>query len=175
MTIQAFNHMQPDIAEDVYIDFTAKVIGNVTIAAQSSIWPMAVVRGDIHFIRIGARTSIQDGAVIHVTHASNFNPGGYPTVIGDDVTVGHQVVLHGCTVGNRCLIGIGARVLDGAIIEDEVLLGAGSLVPPGKRLESGFLWLGTPVKKIRPLTDKEREFFIYSAQHYVKLQLQYPR
>lgn len=173
MAIRQFNNKPPTIAEEVYIDPTALVIGDVTIGTKSSIWPMAVIRGDIHFIRIGARTSIQDGTVIHVTHASAYNPEGFPTIVGDDVTVGHQAILHGCTIGNRCLIGIGAKVLDGAVIEDEVLLGAGSLVPPGKILESGFLWLGAPAKKIRPLTVKEREFFTYSAAQYVKLQQQY--
>jgi len=175
MPIRAFNNHQPLIGESVYIDETALVIGEVRIAEQSSIWPMAVLRADINAIQIGARTSIQDGAIVHVTHASSYNPEGFSTQIGDDVTVGHQAVLHGCTIGDRCLIGIGAKVLDGAVIEDEVLLGAGSLVPPGKRLSSGYLWLGSPAKKIRPLSAKEKEFFRYSAAHYVKLQLQYPR
>lgn len=175
MAVRQFNDKQPVIADDVYIDPMALVIGDVSLGTQSSIWPMAVLRGDIHSIRIGARTSIQDGVIIHVTHASSYNPIGFPTLVGDDVTVGHQAVLHGCSVGNRCLIGIGAKVLDGAIIEDEVLLGAGSLVPPGKRLESGYLWLGSPAQKIRPLSDKEREFFVYSAAHYVKLQWQYAK
>lgn len=173
MAIRQFNDKQPVIADDVYIDPMALVIGDVSLGTQSSIWPMAVLRGDIHSIHVGARTNIQDGVIIHVTHASPYNPTGFPTLIGDDVTVGHQAVLHGCRVGNRCLIGIGAKVLDGAIIEDEVLLGAGSLVPPGKRLESGHLWLGSPAKKIRALSDKEREFFVYSAAHYVRLQRQY--
>ncbi|MDF2866656.1 MAG: hypothetical protein K0S11_126 [Gammaproteobacteria bacterium] len=175
MAMRQFNDKHPIVADDVYIDPAALVIGDVTLGAQSSIWPMAVLRGDIHFIRIGAKTSIQDGVVIHVTHASSYNPVGFPTIIGDEVTIGHQAVLHGCTVGNRCLIGIGAKVLDGAVIEDEVLLGAGSLVPPGKKLEGGYLWLGSPVQKIRPLTEKERSFFVYSAAHYVKLQHQHAK
>lgn len=175
MTIRHFKDSYPIIADDVYIDPTAVVIGEVSIGAQSSIWPMAVLRGDINYIKIGARTSIQDGAVLHVTHASVYNPQGFPLVIGDNVTVGHQAVLHGCTIGNRCLIGIGAKVLDGATLADEVLLGAGSLVPPGKHLEGGYLWLGAPARKIRPLTEQEREFFSYSAAHYAKLQQHYSR
>ena len=121
-------------------------------------WPLTVIRGDMHRIRIGARTSIQDGSVLHITHAGPFNPDGYPLTIGDDVTVGHKVILHGCTIGNRVLVGMGAIVMDGAVVEDEVVIGAGSLVPPGKRLESGYLYVGSPVKQARPLSDKEKAY-----------------
>jgi carbonic anhydrase/acetyltransferase-like protein (isoleucine patch superfamily) len=170
MTIQTFEGVAPTIANDAYIAPTAVVIGNVTIGAGSSVWPMAVIRGDINTITIGERTSIQDGTVIHVNHAGAFNPTGNPTQIGNDVTIGHKVVLHGCTIHDRSLIGIGSIVMDDVIVESEVIVGAGSLVPPGKRLESGYLWLGSPVKKIRPLTEKEREFFLYSANYYAQLQ-----
>ncbi len=153
----------------VFVDNSAVVIGDVEIGADSSVWPGTVIRGDMHRIRIGARTSVQDGSVLHITHASDYNPAGHPLEIGDDVTVGHSVCLHGCRIGNRVLIGIGSTVLDGAVVEDEVVIGAGSLVPPGKRLESGFLYMGSPVKQVRPLKDSERSFFRYSAGNYVKL------
>lgn len=168
-SIRPFNNTVPQLGARVFVDPTAVVIGDTQIGDDSSIWPYTVIRGDMHRIRIGARTSIQDGSVLHITHASDFNPAGHPLIIGDDVTVGHSVNLHGCTVGNRVLIGIGSTVLDGAIIEDEVVLGAGSLVPPGKRLESGFLYVGSPCKQARPLKDSERQFFTYSANNYVKL------
>jgi carbonic anhydrase/acetyltransferase-like protein (isoleucine patch superfamily) len=127
----------------------------------------------MHHIRVGARTSIQDNAVLHITHASDFNPGGWPLVIGDDVTIGHRACLHGCTIGSRVLVGIGATILDGAVVEDDVVIGAGTLVPPGKRLESGFLYVGSPCKQARPLKDSEMRFFQYSAQNYVKLKNEY--
>jgi carbonic anhydrase/acetyltransferase-like protein (isoleucine patch superfamily) len=163
----------PKLGQKVFIDPSSVVIGDVEIGEDSSVWPCVVIRGDMHHIRIGARTSVQDGSVLHITHASDYNPAGHPLVIGDDVTVGHSVCLHGCTVGNRVLVGIGSTILDGAVVEDDVVIGAGSLVPPGKRLESGFLYMGTPVKQIRPLKDSERQFFTYSAGNYVKLKDQY--
>ncbi len=165
--------MTPVIAEDAWVDETAVVIGDVEIGSGSSIWPCVVVRGDIHRIRIGERTSIQDGSVVHVTHASQFVPDGHPTTVGNDITVGHNVTLHGCEIRDRCLIGMGAIVLDGAIVESEVIVGAGSLVPGGKVLESGYLYLGSPVKQIRPLTEKERSFFTYSARRYQQLGQRY--
>ncbi len=171
--IRPFQNLIPTIAENVWIDESAVVIGDVEIGSQASIWPLTVVRGDIHFIRIGARSNIQDGSVLHVTHDSPYNPGGFPVVIGEEVTVGHNVTLHGCTIGNNCLIGMGSVVLDGAMIESWVILGAGSLVPGGKVLESGWLWCGSPVKRVRELTDREREFLTYAPGNYVKLAQQY--
>lgn len=168
-----FGDHKPSFAERVFIDESAVVIGDVEIGEDSSIWPGAIVRGDMHSIRIGARTSIQDNSVLHITHASDFNEGGWPLVIGDDVTVGHMACLHGCTVGSRVLVGIGAIVLDGAVLENEVVVGAGALVPPGKRLESGYLYIGSPCKQARPLKEEEKRFFRYSAQNYVKLKDQY--
>ena len=159
----------PKLGERVMLDPTAVVIGDVEIGDDSSIWPMTVIRGDMHRIRIGKRTSIQDGSILHISHASSYNPGGYPLTIGDDVTVGHAAKLHGCTIGNRVLVGIGAIVMDGAVVEDEVVIGAGTLVPPGKTLESGYLYVGSPAKKARPLTDSEREYFTYSSVNYAKL------
>ncbi len=163
----------PQLGERVYIDPMACVIGDVVLGDDCSVWPHTVIRGDMHRIRIGARCSIQDNSVLHITHAGPFEPEGFPLTLGDDVTVGHRVVLHGCTIGNRVLIGIGAIVMDGAVIEDEVVLGAGSLVPPGKRLQSGFLYVGSPAKPARELTDKEKAFFTYSAANYCKLKNQY--
>lgn len=173
MTIRSFERHTPIIDRSAYIDPLAMVCGQVTIGADSSIWPMAVVRGDIHTIHIGARTSIQDGSVLHVTHDSYHNPGGHPLNIGNGVTVGHRVILHGCTIQDHCLIGMGSTVMDGALIEPYVILGANSLVSPGKRCEGGYLWVGSPAKKVRPLSQEEREFLTYSAQAYVKLKNRY--
>ncbi len=171
--IRPFNGMQPKIATDAWVDESAVVIGDVEIGAGSSIWPLTVVRGDIHAIRIGERSNIQDGSVLHVTHDSRFNPKGHPLIIGNDVTVGHKVMLHGCTIGNFCLIGMGAVVMDGAVIEPRVILAAGSLVTGGKVLEGGYLWRGSPAKRVRRLTEKEREYLEYVAQNYVGLAAQY--
>ena len=145
------------------------VIGNVSLGPDSSIWPLCAVRGDIHSITIGARSNIQDGSVLHVTHDSDYAPRGFALSIGDDVTVGHKVILHACTIGNRCLVGMGSTVLDGVVFEDEVMLGAHSLVSPGKRLESGYLYLGSPARQARALTEQERQWLRYSATHYVEL------
>ncbi|PIA66571.1 gamma carbonic anhydrase family protein [Ectopseudomonas toyotomiensis] len=173
MAIRKYQQHIPQLGERVFIDASAVVIGDVELGEDSSVWPMTVIRGDMHRIRIGARTSVQDGSVLHITHAGPFNPDGYPLIIGDEVTVGHKVTLHGCTLGNRILVGMGSIVMDGAVVEDEVIIGAGSLVPPGKRLESGYLYVGSPVKQARPLTDKERNFFSYTAGNYVKLKDQH--
>lgn len=172
-SVRPFKGVTPRLGERVYVDPAAVVIGDVVIGDDSSLWPMAVARGDVNYIRIGARSNIQDGTVLHVTHAHGEVPGGHPLVIGDDVTVGHNVTLHGCTIGDRCLIGIGSTVLDGAVLEPGVLLAAGSLVPPGKVLEGGYLWLGSPVRRARPLSDAEMVRFEYSAQHYLRLKEHY--
>lgn len=173
MAIRTFAQHTPRLGERAFVDTSAVVIGDVEIGTDSSVWPLTVIRGDMHRIRIGKRTSVQDGSVLHITHAGPFNPDGFPLLIGDDVTIGHKVMLHGCTVGSRILIGMGSTVMDGAVVEDEVIIGAGSLVPPGKRLESGFLYVGSPVKQARPLTEKERSFFTYTAGNYVKLKDQH--
>ncbi|UTW46685.1 gamma carbonic anhydrase family protein [bacterium SCSIO 12696] len=166
------NH-RPQLGDRVYIDPACTVIGDVFLGDDCSVWPAAVIRGDMHRIRIGQRCSIQDGAVLHITHASDFNPDGWPLTLGDEVTVGHQAVLHGCTVGSRVLIGVGAIVMDGALVPDETIVGAGCMVPPGKQLESGYVYVGNPVKQLRPLSDKERAFFTYTAGNYVKLKDEY--
>lgn len=173
MAIRKYQGTTPSLGDKVFVDASAVVIGDVQLGDDSSVWPLTVIRGDMHRIRIGARTSVQDASVLHITHAGPFNPDGFPLLIGDDVTIGHKVMLHGCTVGNRILIGMGSTVMDGAVIEDEVILGAGSLVPPGRVLESGFLYVGSPAKQIRPLTEKERAFFTYSAANYVRLKDQH--
>jgi len=169
MAIRAFQGKIPRLGKDVFIDTSAVVIGDVSLGDGVSLWPMAVVRGDVHGIVVGAGTNIQDGSVLHVTHPNEHSPDGFGLSVGCNVTVGHRVVLHGCRVGNFCLIGIGAIVMDGAVVEDEVILGAGSLVPPGRTLESGFLYVGAPAKRIRPLTDQEKAFLRYSAEHYLLL------
>lgn len=171
--LRVFQNKHPQLGERVYVDLQALVLGDVSLGDDCSVWPMAVIRGDMHRIRIGKRTSIQDNAVLHITHASAYRPEGFPLTLGDDVTVGHGAILHGCTLGNRVLIGMGSRVLDGAVIDDEVMLGANALVPPGKHLASGYLYVGSPAKPARPLTDDERRFLSYSAANYVKLKDQY--
>jgi len=169
MTLRAFQGKLPRLGNDVYVDPTALVIGDVALADGVSIWPMTVIRGDVHRIEIGRASNIQDGCVLHVTHDGPFSPGGYPLLIGAHVTVGHRAVLHGCRIGDGCLIGIGAIVMDGAVLEDHIMLGAGSLVPPGKRLQPGYLYVGTPARQARALTDTEKAFLRYSAEHYTRL------
>jgi carbonic anhydrase/acetyltransferase-like protein (isoleucine patch superfamily) len=171
--VRVFEDNRPQIAADAWIDPTAVVIGDVAVGARSSIWPMCVVRGDIHRIEIGAETNIQDGSVLHVSHDSRFMPGGAPLIIHDRVTIGHQVVLHGCEIQELCLVGIGARVLDRAILKPRTLLGAGSLVTPGQTLEGGYLWHGAPARRIRPLTDLELEYLDYVAGNYVRLAIRH--
>lgn len=171
--VRKFLEHEPQIDDTCLIDDTSVVIGQVSLAQDVSVWPYAVLRGDVNSITVGARSNIQDGSVLHVSHKNAEKPEGSPLVIGEDVTIGHKVMLHGCRIGNRVLVGMGTTVLDDTVIEDEVMIGAGSLVPPRKRLQSGYLYVGSPVKQIRPLTDKERGFLKYSAEHYVRLAKQY--
>jgi carbonic anhydrase/acetyltransferase-like protein (isoleucine patch superfamily) len=173
MSVRSFKGTTPKLGTAAYVDENAVVIGDVELGEDASIWPMCSIRGDVNLIRIGARTNIQDGSVIHVTHGYSDLPQGHATRVGNDVTVGHKVMLHGCTVEDLCLIGMGSTVLDGAVIRTRVLLGAGSLVPEGKDLEGGYLWLGRPAKKIRELNEQELKWFKYSAMHYVKLKNDY--
>lgn len=170
MTVRTFESHTPDIHPTAYVDPAAYVSGQTVLAEGVSIWPMAVVRGDINHIRIGRLTNVQDGAVLHVTHGGEFTrPDGLPLLIGEGVTIGHRAVLHACTIGNYCLVGMGAIVLDAAVVGDEVMVGAGSLVPPGKVLESGYLYVGNPVRQARALTDKEKAYLRYSAAYYQQL------
>jgi len=171
--LRSHQGISPQLGERTMVDPAAVVIGDVELGDDCSVWPGAIIRGDMHKIRIGHKTSVQDNAVLHITHASDFNPGGWPLTIGTEVTIGHSVNLHGCTLGNRILVGIGSIIMDGAVVEDEVVIGAGTLVPPGKTLKSGYLYVGSPCKQARALSDKERAFFPYSAQNYCKLKDQY--
>jgi len=173
MSIRAYKDILPDIDKTAYIDPDATVIGKVKIGKDTSVWPMTIIRGDVNTITIGERTNIQDGSVLHVTSDNVFNPGGRALTIGNDVTVGHGAIIHACTVGNFSLIGMGATILDGARINDEVMVGAGCLVPPGKILESGFLYLGNPMKKVRALKEAEIEYLHFSSVHYVNLKNDY--
>jgi len=173
MGIRSFQNKVPSQGERVFVDPASTVIGEVTLGDDSSVWPGAVVRGDMHHIVIGARTSEQDNAVLHISHDSAFNPGGFPLTLGDDVTVGHQAMLHGCTIGDRVMIGMQTMIMDGAVVESDVMLAAGSLVSPGKRLASGWLYRGRPARAVRELTAKEIEFLPYVAGNYVKLKDQY--
>lgn len=171
--VRSFKGITPKIAKDVYIDHSAVIVGDIEIGQDASIWPLVAARGDVNHIKIGERTNIQDGSVLHVTHKNAENPEGYPLLIGDDVTVGHKVMLHGCTIKDRVLVGMGAIVLDGAVIESDVMIGAGSLVPPGKTLVSGYLYIGSPVKQARELTQQEKDFLLKSADNYVQNKTDY--
>ena len=167
--IRPYLDHHPKIDATCYIDDFCVVIGEVSLAENVSVWPFAVIRGDVNYIKIGKNSNVQDHAMLHVSHKNAAKPNGSPLIIGEDVTIGHHVTLHGCTVGNRVLIGINTIVLDDVIIEDDVMIGAGSLVPPRKVLKSGYLYVGSPVQQVRPLTEKELEFLPYSAQNYVKV------
>jgi carbonic anhydrase/acetyltransferase-like protein (isoleucine patch superfamily) len=171
---QSFDGHTPTLAEGVFIHSSAIVIGDVHLGKDVSIWPGAVIRGDMHSIHIGEGSNVQDNAVVHVTHASEkYNPAGFPTTIGAHVVIGHSAVVHGCTIEDHVLIGIGAIINDGVHVESGVLIGAGCVVPPGKRLESGFVYVGNPAKASRPLKEAERSFLTYSPQKYVQLKNQY--
>lgn len=174
-TIAPYLHTLPRLGARVFVHATATVIGDVVLGDDVSVWPGTVIRGDVNAIRIGAGTNVQDLSVLHVSHKSSWDPDGAPLVIGSNVTIGHKVILHGCTIGDECLIGMGAIVMDKVVVQPRVLLGAGSLVPEGKVLESGHLYLGAPAKRIRPLTEQELMLLAYSAQHYIRLKDNYLR
>jgi carbonic anhydrase/acetyltransferase-like protein (isoleucine patch superfamily) len=173
ITIRSFGGKTPVIGARVLIDPTAVVLGDVILGDDVSVWPQVTIRGDMHRIRIGDRTNIQDGSVLHITHAGPYNDGGWPLTIGSDVTIGHNATLHGCTLGDRILVGMAATVMDGAVVEDDVVIGAGALVTPGKKLRSGFLYAGSPAREVRPLSAGEMSYFCYSANNYVKLKNQH--
>ena len=173
MGIRSFENKSPQCGQGSWVDESAQVIGDVVMGADCSVWPCAVIRGDMHQIRIGDRVSVQDNAVLHITHDSRFNPGGYGLTIGNDVTIAHQAMLHGCSLGSRVMVGMQAMVMDGAVIEDDVILAAGSLVPPGKRLRAGWLYRGRPAEPVRELSEEEREFLTYVAGNYVRLKNRY--
>jgi len=168
--VRGFGEAQPERGQRVWIDPAATVIGAVRLGDDSSVWPGVVLRGDVNRIEIGARSNIQDASVGHVTHDGPYTPaGGIPLIVGEDVTVGHAALLHACTVGDRCLVGMGSLILDGATLEADVMLGAGSLVAPGKTLNSGWLYRGRPAQAVRRLGEDELEMLRYSAAHYVRL------
>lgn len=171
--LKEFEGVLPTVADTAFIDDSAVIIGGVVIGEDSSVWPITAIRGDVNIIRIGSSTNIQDGSVLHGSHASEFNPKGAELHIGDQVTVGHKVLLHGCQIGNLCLIGMGSIVMDNVIVEDQVMIGSGSLVTPGKVLESGYMYIGSPARRARALTDREIASLAYTADYYVSLKNRY--
>ncbi|MGL4475609.1 MAG: gamma carbonic anhydrase family protein [Shewanella sp.] len=171
--LRPYKGVSPHFSDSVYIDSSAVLVGDIRLDDDASIWPLVAARGDVNHIRIGKRSNVQDGSVLHVTRKSEHNPDGFPLIIGDDVTIGHKAMLHGCTLGNRILVGMGAIILDGVIIEDDVMLAAGALVPPNKTLKSGFLYVGSPAQAARPLKDSEMQFLAQSAANYVRLKNEY--
>lgn len=173
MPTRPYRGIHPTLAEGVYIDPTALVIGDVELGKDVSIWPMSVVRGDVNYIRIGARSNVQDNSVLHVTRPFPGSDAGWPLIIGEDVVIAHSVTVHGCTIGNRVLVGIGAILLDGVVVEDEVMIAAGSVVPPGKRLESGGLYVGNPARRAREITAAEKARIPTIAGFYIDLKDEY--
>ncbi|MFT4941539.1 MAG: carbonic anhydrase/acetyltransferase-like protein (isoleucine patch superfamily) [Paraglaciecola sp.] len=173
MSIRSYKNTLPTLDTTCYVDESAVLVGDINCAEDVSIWPLVAARGDVNRISIGARSNIQDGTVLHVTRKSDTNPAGYPLIIGEDVTVGHKCMLHGCTLGNRILVGMGAIIMDGAVVQDDVFIGGGSLVPPNKVLESGYLYVGSPVKQARKLHSSEQAFLKQSANNYVVLKNEY--
>ena len=173
MNIRPYLEHVPQIDESCYIDPASVVIGEVSLAQDVSVWPCAVLRGDVNSITVGARSNVQDLSMLHVSHKTAAKPEGSPLVIGEYVTIGHKVMLHGCIIGNRVLVGMNTVILDDVVVEDDVMIGAGSLVPPRKRLEGGYLYVGSPVKQVRALTDEEKAFLVYSAQHYMRVAANY--
>ncbi len=171
--LRPFLGQVPRLGDRVYVDPACTVIGDVVLGDDVSVWPGTVIRGDVNHVRIGARSNVQDGTIVHVSHESPYNKGGYPTVIGQDVTIGHGTIIHACTIGDACLIGMGACILDGAVIADHAFIGAGAVVGPGKQVGSGELWVGNPARPARRLSDKDIEGLLYSAQHYVRLKDRY--
>ncbi|TMO84117.1 gamma carbonic anhydrase family protein [Pseudoalteromonas ruthenica] len=173
MTIQSYKGKAPNIDKTAYVHESAVLVGDIEVAENASIWPLVAARGDVNYMRIGKRTNIQDGSVLHLTRASKAKPEGYPLIIGDDVTVGHKAMLHGCKLGNRILVGMGAIIMDNVTVEDDVIIAGGALVPPNKTLLSGYLYVGSPAKQARPLSDDERTFLKVSADNYVRLKDEY--
>ena len=173
MTIISYQNIHPNIHASVFVYPNAQIIGQVTLAENASVWCGAVLRGDVNSITVGGGSNIQDLSVLHVSHKTAEDPSGAPLIIGARVTIGHSVILHGCTIGDECLIGMGSIIMDKAVLEPNVLLGAGSLVPEGKTLQSGYLYLGRPAKQLRRLTDEELAYFNYSANHYIALAKSY--
>ncbi len=173
MAIAPYLGSKPTFGERVYLHPSCQVIGDVTLGDDSAVWCNSVLRGDVNRIVIGRGTNVQDLTMGHVTHKTAQKPEGSPLIIGDYVTVGHSVVVHGCRIGNECLIGMGSIILDDAVIPDHVMIGAGSLVTQGKVLESGMLYMGRPAKAVRALTAEEIAYLRYSAEHYIRMKNDY--
>jgi len=173
MPLSNYLNTSPIIGSQVFLHPSCQVIGDVTLGDDSSVWCNAVLRGDVNRIVVGRGSNIQDLSMGHVSHKTADKPDGSPLIIGDYVTVGHAVILHGCTIGNECLIGMGSIIMDDVVIPDHVMIGAGSLVSPGKMLESGMLYMGRPAKAVRALTEKEIQYLRYSAAHYIRLKDDY--
>jgi carbonic anhydrase/acetyltransferase-like protein (isoleucine patch superfamily) len=163
----------PVIGERIFLHPSCQIIGDVRIGDDSSVWCNTVLRGDVNRIVIGRGSNVQDLTMCHVSHKTAEKPDGSPLLIGDYVTVGHSVILHGCTIGNECLIGVGSIIMDDVVIPDRVMIGAGSLIPPGKVLQPGMLYVGHPAKALRVLTEEEIIYFKYSAEHYMELKDNY--
>ncbi len=173
MPLSSYLGVSPQLDTGVYAHPSAQIIGDARLGADASVWCNAVIRADVNHILIGACSNIQDFAMCHVSHKNADKPLGSPLVIGNYVTIAHSVILHGCTIGDEVLIGMGSIVMDDVVIEGRVMVGAGSLVPQGKRLESGFLYLGRPAEKVRALTAAEIAHLRYSAEHYVRVKNNY--
>jgi carbonic anhydrase/acetyltransferase-like protein (isoleucine patch superfamily) len=173
MPISPYLDANPQIGEHTYLHDSAQVIGDVTLGKDCSIWCNTVLRGDVNRIVVGESSNIQDFTMCHVSHKTAAKPEGSPLLIGSFVTIGHSVILHGCAIGDECLIGMGSIIMDDVIIEDHVMVGAGSLVSPGKVLASGFLYMGRPAVPVRALTPEEMKYLRYSAEHYVRVKNNY--
>jgi carbonic anhydrase/acetyltransferase-like protein (isoleucine patch superfamily) len=165
---RTYKGLTPTVAPSAYVDASAQVIGDVHLGEESSVWMNAVVRGDVNHIRIGARTNIQDGVVVHVMRDPS-----HPTILGDDITVGHGAIIHGCTIGNACLIGMGAILLNGVRVGEGSIVAAGTLLPEGAVVPPRSLVMGSPGKVRRPITNEEFAFILESAQNYVRYRLDY--
>ena len=173
MPLSSYLNSSPSLGERIYLHESAHVIGDVRLGDDASVWLNAVVRGDVNHIVVGNCSNIQDFVMCHVSHKTQSKPLGSPLIIGDYVTIGHSAILHGCQIGDECLVGMGSILMDDAVVESRVMIGAGSLVPPGKPLESGWLYVGRPVEKVRPLTDAEIAYLRFSAEHYVRVKNNY--
>jgi len=173
MSVRIFNGIKPKVAKTSFVDKMASVIGDVSLDEHTSIWPNVSIRGDLLPIKIGFASNIQDNSVIHTTQFNNTPGQGYSVSIGSHVTVGHGAIIHGCTIGNRVLIGMGAIILDGAVIEDDCMVAAGSVIPPGKVLTSGSLYIGSPARKVRDMTQQEYEYIINNAANYKSIKDQH--
>ncbi len=173
MPITSYLNSHPVIAERTYLHCSAHVIGDVQIGRDCSIWCNSVLRGDVNRIVVGDCSNIQDFTMGHVSHKNADKPNGSPLLIGSYVTIGHSVILHGCSIADECLIGMGSIIMDDAVIQNRVMIGAGSLVPPKTVLESGFLYVGRPAIKVRALNSDELAYLKYSAEHYVRIKDNY--